>query len=47
MLPWISEFRDRLAGETEGRCYYLFASIATASLGFIGEFDKMDSRKKG
>jgi len=47
MLPWVSDFRDRLAAESEGRCYFFIASLLTASLGFIGEFDKMGLREKG
>ena len=43
MLPWVSKFRDRLAGQSEFRFYFWMASMVTASLGFIGEFDKMDS----
>jgi TorA-specific chaperone len=47
MLPWISEFRERLAGESECRFYFHIASLVTASLRLIGEFDKMGSREKG
>ena len=43
MLPWVSKFRERLAGEAECRYYFFIASIVTASLGFISEFDKMVS----
>jgi len=46
MFPWVSKFRERLAGESKCRFYFFAASIVTASLGFISEFDKMGSRKK-
>jgi TorA maturation chaperone TorD len=47
LLPWISKLRQRLAGESEGRFYFFVASIVTASLQFISEFDKMNLREKG
>jgi TorA maturation chaperone TorD len=43
MLPWVSMFRERLAGESECRFYFFIASIVTAGLGFISEFDPMGS----
>jgi len=46
MLPWVSKFRERLAGESECRYYFFIASIVTASLGFISEFDRMGSSKE-
>ena len=46
MLPWVSKFRERLAGESECRYYFFIASIVTACLGFISEFDKMGSPKE-
>ncbi|MDB4264812.1 molecular chaperone TorD family protein, partial [bacterium] len=39
MLPWIAEFRERLAGQAECRFYFHIASLVTASLHFISEFD--------
>jgi TorA-specific chaperone len=47
MLPWVSRLRERLAGESQCRYYFFIASIATASLQFISEFDKMGLGENG